>query len=322
MACFFPRVAYRRADGTVRPVSGTVIAVETSDHFLAPLRMKCGYCLGCKLERTTGFAVRATHEALYHTHATGPYKGAPNTSFLTLTYNDKHLPEDGVLIKAHFQLFMKRLRKRVGPVRFLASGEYGERNLRPHYHLICFGEDFTEDRKYLKRSKGGPLFRSSLLDDLWKCQGCGEAIGFATIGSVSFQSAAYVARYALKTDYTAMRLPCTVDKVTGEAEPVRPYALMSRNKGLGNQYFHDYVDQIYSHDQVILDGKPFRPPRYYDTLLKDSDPDRWDHVLGRRIDRAEARSEKDPRDESEINYVRNSIAQSKQKFSAHHMDAL
>jgi hypothetical protein len=69
-----------------------------------------------------------------------------NTSFLTLTYDDEHLPlkvaDDGTPIptldKDHFKQFIKDIRNNIGKVRYFGVGEYGMEGDRPHYHAIFY----------------------------------------------------------------------------------------------------------------------------------------------------------------------------------------
>ena len=121
-----------------------------------------------------------------------------NNCFITLTINPEELEKrknKWSLDHREFQLFMKRLRKKYGEVRFYMCGEYGEENKRPHYHACLFGVEF-EDKELHRVRRGIPLYKSETLNKLWK-------LGFCTIGDVTFESAAYVARYIMK-------------KVTGE----------------------------------------------------------------------------------------------------------
>lgn len=62
-------------------------------------------------------------------------------SFITLTYAPEFLPPNSSLNPYDLQLFLKRVRERIKPLRFryYAVGEYGEQTLRPHYHLNLFG---------------------------------------------------------------------------------------------------------------------------------------------------------------------------------------
>lgn len=67
--------------------------------------------------------------------------------FVTLTYNEEHLPEGAQLVPEHLQKYLRALRDRVRPrtVRFFASGEYGEQKGRPHYHVVLFGDLFEHE---------------------------------------------------------------------------------------------------------------------------------------------------------------------------------
>ena len=65
----------------------------------------------------------------------------PHNAYITLTYNDDHLPANGSLQPRDLQLFWKRLRKARTPgIRYYACGEYGDQTARPHYHAIIFGK--------------------------------------------------------------------------------------------------------------------------------------------------------------------------------------
>ena len=111
--------------------------------------------------------------------------------FITLTYSDEFLPADKSLDYSHFQLFMKRLRKHFGVgIRFYMAGEYGSALGRPHFHAILFNFDFPDKVFHASRGKHR-VFRSASLEMLWP-------FGFSEIGSVTFQSAAYISRYIMK----------------------------------------------------------------------------------------------------------------------------
>lgn len=90
----------------------------------------CGKCDICRAKKARDWGTRAYYESLLH----------EQNSFLTLTYNDENLPDE--VSKRELQLFFKKLRKEVGPIRYLASGEYGDLTGRPHYHAVVFGHDF------------------------------------------------------------------------------------------------------------------------------------------------------------------------------------
>lgn len=186
------------------------------------------------------------------------------SAFITLTYDDDHLPEGGSLVKRDFQLFMKRLRKaRDEKVRFYACGEYGEKSGRPHYHALIFGTGFP-DMRLRRKSRSGEMeyFDSGELRSLWPA-------GNNIIGAVTFESAAYVARYIMK-------------KITGDLaeehyqgrEP--EFTLMSRRPGIGADWLAKYGKEVYRDDSVIVRGVECLPPRFYD--------DRYYLVDSKRID--------------------------------------
>lgn len=219
----------------------------------------CGQCIGCRLKHSRCWAVRCVHEASLHSR----------NCFITLTYDNNHLPSDYSLNVRHFQLFMKRLRKMFGnDIRFFHAGEYGEKYGRPHYHAILFGIDFN-DRKLLKYSSSGfAIYTSEVLSDLW-------GKGYVSVADVSFSSAAYIARYVVKKmngkntdDHYS-----TFDSDTGEISLLKKeYATMSRKPGIAADWIDKYMIGVYARDSVIVKTpkgyKEYGPPRYYDKLYE------------------------------------------------------
>ena len=188
------------------------------------LELPCGQCIGCRLERSRQWAMRCVHEASMH----------DDNCFITLTYNPENLPPDCGLIKSDFQKFMKRYRRAFPgkEIRFYHCGEYGDANNRPHYHAVIFGHNF-DDWMYLFDSPSGePIYTSPTLERIW-------GHGFVTVGSVTFESAAYVARYVMKKingplkekidEKTDLKHYERVNAFTGEIIEVMPeYSTMSR----------------------------------------------------------------------------------------------
>ncbi len=246
MACYHPLTAYRSAGGKIvfNPKKGYVDL---------PVDLACGDCQGCRLEHSRQWAIRCVHEAQMHS----------KNSFITLTYDPEHLPDQGSLMLEDWQNFAKRLRGKCGPFRYFHCGEYGEENLRPHYHACIFGLDFVSDRGLWKDDGRNPLFVSPLLNQTW-------GLGFASVGALTFRSAAYVARYVMKKakgDFAAEKYG-RVDEKTGEVFFVRPeYVTMSRRPGIGSKWFSKFKSDVYPADEVVLEGKRFRPPRFYDSQL-------------------------------------------------------
>lgn len=242
MSCYFPLHAYKAKSNDTDKIAITFSRPQSWRG--EPLNLPCGQCVGCRLERSRQWAVRCVHEASLY----------DQNSFLTLTYDDKHLPTDGSLVLSDFQNFMKRLRKSVAPkrVRFYHCGEYGELNGRPHYHALLFNHGFGDCKLFSKR-EGTELFVSDELSKLW-------THGFSTIGEVTFESAAYVARYIMKK--------VTGDRAEEHYAGRRPeYTTMSRRPGIGKGWFEKFKTDVYPLDRVVVRGVDTRPPRFYDGLL-------------------------------------------------------
>ena len=184
---------------------------------------------------------------------------------LNLTYNDSWLPEHGQLFKDDLQRFFKRLRKAGFKFRYVASGEYGDKTRRPHFHIALFGVDFSDDRRAFGRAVGGDLtFTSDVVAKVWPK-------GNHLIGSLNFESAAYIARYILKKIKGLQQPePLYIDDVTGEVLLPNPeFMLMS--KGIGRSWFRDFFmsDVFPSASVVTTQGSKAPVPRYYKSLLKE-----------------------------------------------------
>lgn len=216
----------------------------------------------------------------------------PHNCFITLTYEDDELPlpywkispqgdlvQSGSLLKSDFQLFMKRLRKRFSDdrIRYYHCGEYGDLLGRPHYHALLFGFDFVDKIPWQVR-KDLPVWRSEALEECWPK-------GRSEIGTLTFESAAYVARYCTKVVNGPMAVDHyqVCDVVTGEVQSLQPeYATMSRRPGIGAGWFEKFSSDVYPSDEVISRGFPGKPPRYYDSLLERADAELLEEVQFRR----------------------------------------
>ncbi len=262
MPCFKPIPAYRSR-------SGAGIGFKHTDD-VDEIRLPCGQCIGCRLEKSRQWAVRMMHEAQMH----------KDNSFLTLTYAPEFYPEDLSVNVVHFQDFMKRFRARISPrrVRYFHCGEYGEKFNRAHYHAIIFGWGFP-DKDFFKEVNGQRYFTSRFLDDLW-------GRGFCLLGDVEFESCAYVARYVCKkvNGERAHDHYMTLDERTGEVRPVTPeYATMSRRPGIGAAWFDKFGDEVIKSDSVVINGKEMKPPRFYEARYDELD---LEAVKGLRNDEA------------------------------------
>lgn len=187
-------------------------------------------------------------------------------SFITLTYSDENLPFPPSLDYTHFQKFMKRLRKSTAlPLRFFVCGEYGDQLGRPHFHACIFGFDFSDKVVWSRTPRGDFLYRSPLLERVWP-------FGHSSVAELTFESAAYVARYQLKkvTGDLAQAHYSFTDVETGEVhQRVPEFAHMSLKPGIGGRWFDKYYKDVFDgHDYVVVNGHKCRPPRYFDKLFK------------------------------------------------------
>lgn len=253
MPCYSPLKAYQGRGGNISfsplPDSGRSI------------QLPCGQCIGCKLERSRQWAVRCVHESKMH----------ESSVFGTFTYSGD-LPPLASLEYRDFQLFLKRLRKRFSPrrIRFFVGGEYGGASRRPHFHACLFGLSLPDRRYWRKSSAGFSLYRSSILEELWPH-------GSVEVGDVTFESAAYIARYCLDK-LSGVRVLVRdygrIDLDTGEVLPSVPeFGHMSLKPGIGGSWFDQfYVSDVLHRDAVVIRGKEVNPPRYYDRRLAQVSP--------------------------------------------------
>lgn len=259
MSCYHPLRAFRTP-------TGVVFNELRRFDILGRVDLPCGQCIGCRLRRARDWSFRIMHESTLR----------PDNCFVTLTYGRDQLPPNGSLCYRDYQLFMKRMRFAFSErrIRFFMCGEYGPLNLRPHYHACLFGINFTDRVPMGKSGAGEVYYDSPLLSSLW-------THGRVSVQNLTRASAAYCARYV-------------VDKVTGDAAKAHyqtidadgvvvnrepEFSRCSLKPGIGADWFKKYRSDVYPHDFVVADGKEHQTPKYYDRLLKRSDPS--DVVLDR-----------------------------------------
>lgn len=215
--------------------------------------LPCGKCLSCKINKSKEWAVRCVLESLYH----------DNNLFITLTYDDEHLPSDGLLYRKDVTDFIKRLRNYTS-LRYFGCGEYGTKNKRPHYHLILFGCDLSDLRPI-----GNGLYESKLISKLWPH-------GYNYIGFVTYQSCNYVAQYSTK-------------KVFGDVSD--EFLMASTDPGIGHQWCVDHLQSVLEYDAVFGDfgnSKAAKMPRYFEKLAEVLDSTKYVEVKAKRLDKSTA----------------------------------
>lgn len=264
MACFHPLQAYQCSDGSI-------VFSERKGDVVRSLSLPCGQCRGCRLERSRQWAVRCMHEASLH----------EQNCFITLTYDNDHCPTDRSLNYGDFQRFMKRFRKRFkdSTIRFYMAGEYGEKFERPHFHACIFGFNFPDLTLWKRTPSGSLIYRSKSLEDLWP-------FGYSSVGDVTFESAAYVARYVMKKrtgkgvgDHYEI-----TDFETGEIKDRVPeFNRMSLKPGIGYEWYRKFSSDIYPHDYVVINGRESRPPKFYDKKFADDFPEEFEALQFQRF---------------------------------------
>lgn len=211
------------------------VAINKKRHDGSPWRIRytqevgCGHCVGCRAEHARQWMIRMMHEA----------RSRPFSYFITLTYDDDHLPRNpyGTLVPDHLKAFWKALRKEFAPDRlsYYACGEYGDFNKRPHYHAILYSERsiYTaqdEDRMY-----------SPIIERVW-------GKGRTDIGGVTAASCSYVAGYVLKKQIAKAR-DDYYERVwpdTGEVITVAPeFARMANRPAIGRLWIQRWWSDVY-----------------------------------------------------------------------------
>lgn len=193
----------------------------------------CGKCVECLSQKASEWSYRVMRE-FEHVGRVG--------CVLSLTYDNAHLPADGSVIRRDFQLFLKRLRKSISPlkIRYFGCGEYGTLNGRPHYHLVVIGWQ-PDDLVFVKRSKKNTiLYRSKTVEKLW-------SQGICAVADVTADSVRYSAKYLQKLYF---------NETSGKTPP---FLTMSTHPGFGA---FEALERVKS-DSIYVNGVRKKVPRYY-----------------------------------------------------------
>lgn len=253
----------------------------------------CGQCIGCRLEYSRQWANRGYLESKLH----------DENYFITLTYDDEHLPihdkvryiepskyehlppikdiifyrnDDwtGTLKKRDLQLFFKRLRKRIGKFSYMAAGEYGEKNGRPHYHAILFGAHFETETFYNSRNINNNFYwQNDIIEECWTEEvgrgavGAGRSLGFSNISIANWNTIAYTARYITKKQYGKQ-----ADIWYASQGRDKEFFVTSRNPAIGKEYFNLHHMEIMETDKVLIHNingsYEVTRPKYFDKLIE------------------------------------------------------
>lgn len=270
MTCYSPVEAFQS------PRGGPLIFYNKPGY--KQLTVPCNYCIGCKIDRKLQWTTRSVHEAQMH----------EENSFVTLTYDDEHLPPGFTLVKKDMSDFIKRLRRRIDyyspghRIKFRGCGEYGDNTYRPHFHILIHG--FTPpDLEPYQNVEDYWTYTSDLLDEIW-------GNGFTVTADVNKSTAAYVNGYLDKKfmyqDYEETHK--IVDPRDGKTY-IREPEYVTTSTGYGKTWFQEFKTDCYPTDSVVIDGRQVKPPAYYDRLFKIDDEESLEKIKAKRKQKRDER---------------------------------
>lgn len=201
------------------------------------IEVPCGHCDSCIVGKQMDMYQRLTLEQYAHEKL-----GFPTSYFITLTYNDKCLPSDGVS-KSDIQKFFKRFRINLKrhlnyskPLRYALFSEYGNEHGRAHYHFILFGFNPLDVKI--------PIYAlQDVLQDSWK-------FGFIHVKACHSNSFRYLSKYLLKK------------KNIPEGKNENFYLTSNRNGGIGctalkvPEFLKKMFSSKYLKTSLLINGVP------------------------------------------------------------------
>ena len=210
--------------------------------------VNCGHCMNCRINYTSAWKLRLLYEL----------SNWDKAMFLTLSYDNDHLPEDSGLHKKELVNFFKRLRAYLDysdesrKIKYYACGEYGSKGKRPHYHAIIFGLCPYSDKD------------KEMIIDAWQHR-C-EDWQFdrnrgrkCAIQNVTPEDIEYVTGYVQKKLSGKMAY-----EEYGDRE--KPFAIMS--KGLGLEFALQNANRLRTNGFTYISGHKISLPRYYRDKLE------------------------------------------------------
>lgn len=252
MSCFQPKHGWKRSYRNKNGKFPIIFNPTNPAEYQPGSRMEipCGKCIGCRADRAHEWAIRIYQEASLY----------DRNCFITLTYDDEHLPADGKISKKTLQDFWKRLRHQ-GKIRYFACGEYGEKTRRPHYHAIIFGQDFLTPETY---KINDTLYSTPVLTETW-------GLGAVIVAEFNMSTACYVAGYVQK-----------------KSHDIDTFNLMSTRPGIGSVWLQKYVDDVSRLGSVVIEGKEQPVPRRYFLWALDE----FEHIKQQKQQRAKDKQNK------------------------------
>lgn len=212
--------------------------------FFGGIPRRCGHCDACRVNTFQQWFCRCKLEASCY----------PYNSFVTLTYNDEHLPKGANLLKSDLQDFFKRFRKDC-PIRYYACGEYGDQSNRCHFHFIGFGLSYED---------------SDIVQKAWTLNG--KSIGFIECTPLVDEKIKYCLGYVQKKMWKKVDLTSEGLLPDGRNPEFR---VMSRRPGIGYPALVD-IDlsdpnllQAFINQKSQLFGFDGRKKLFFDRYLRE-----------------------------------------------------
>lgn len=262
-------------------------------------KVPCNSCDECLLNRAKKKAAQLMIENYDRKDPSGSW-------FVTLTYDDNHIPYNEVYNKGelvsieeslppkdpYLYEFKKDRKKCIKPFidnlsyyamtkygderpMWFYCGEYGGLTKRPHFHMIIFGLHIPpEELKFYEQRDGYILYEWTKGAEIWEN-------GFVTVGNFTAETAAYVAGYALKKQSTK-----TKNWYYLQQGKIPEYTGQSRYPAIGANYYEKHKEEIYETDEIYLPSAmgviKLRPISYYDTKFGIENPQKMEAIKTRR----------------------------------------
>ena len=270
----------------------------------------CKNCWACKLNYSAEWATRITCEC----------KKSEHNYFVTLTYDEDHLPIadnikigdkiyendgtiewcEGTVWEPHMHKFIHDLRQyldrkygsqydengiRINKMQYYYAAEYGETTHRPHYHIILMNcpLDLSQFREFHIDERKKLHWKTKELEKFW-------THGMIDVAEVEWSCAAYVARYCMKKLHDHSKS----DEDYAKEGKLKEFVRMSRN--IGRSYYEQNKEQIYSYDELIMktvkgNTGSMKPPKAWDRLFEKEHPEAMDLIKQSRKEAAERSAE-------------------------------
>lgn len=262
-------------------------------------KVPCNECDECLLARSKRKAAQMMIENYDRKDESGSW-------FITLTYDDNHIPynevwKDGKMISVEESLppkdpylyeFKKDRKKCIKPfidnlsyyakknyrdekLMWFYSAEYGGVTKRPHFHMIVFGLHIPiTELKFYEQRDGYILYEWTKGAEIWEN-------GFVTVGNFTPETAAYVAGYVLKKQSTKKK-----NWWYTQQGKIPEYTGQSRYPAIGSNYYLKHKDEIYQTDEIYIPGAlgvmKLRPTSYYDQKYGIENHEKMEEIKAKR----------------------------------------